>query len=141
MLDDFELLRAHVECGSEDAFRTLVERHAAMVHGTALRIVRDAALAEEITQAVFIILARKAASLRPGTILAGWLHRTTRFVALETLRSERRRQQHHRQFAAMNDDSESTSVWDQVAPLLDEAMTRLGAADRDAVVVRFLEGR
>src|SRR5262245_64571004 len=98
MLNDFELLREHVAQGSEDAFHTLVERHAPMVHGTALRMVRDATLAEEITQAVFIILARKAASLRPGTVLAGWLHRTTRFVALEALRSERRRQQHYRQF-------------------------------------------
>src|SRR5262245_52000141 len=99
MPDDFELLREHVERGSEDAFRTLVERHAGMVYGTALRMVREAVLAEEVMQAVFVILARKAASLRPGTVLAGWLHRTTHFVALEALRSERRRQQHYRQFA------------------------------------------
>src|SRR2546427_9906851 len=88
MSDDFELLREHVERGSDEAFRTLVERHSGMVHGAAMRIVRDEHLAEEVTQAVFIILARKGARLRRGTILAGWLHRAARLVALGALRGE-----------------------------------------------------
>jgi DNA-directed RNA polymerase specialized sigma24 family protein len=91
MPDDFELLRQYVEHGSSEAFEVLVERHSGMLHGAALRVVRDESRAEEITQAVFIILARKAASLRRRTILAGWLYRTAHFVALETLRAERRR--------------------------------------------------
>ena len=78
MPDDFELLRQYVERGSSEAFGVLVERHSGMLHGAALRIVRDESRAEEITQAVFVILARKAASLRRGTILAGWLYRTAR---------------------------------------------------------------
>ena len=85
---DCDLLEDFVSHGSEDAFRALVERHTAMVHGVALRTLRDEALAQEVTQAVFIILGRKADALPRGTILAGWLYRTARFVALEAIRAE-----------------------------------------------------
>src|SRR3954453_11297618 len=91
MKDDRELLREYAEGGSDEAFRLIVERHAGMVHGAALRIVREPSFAEEIAQAVFILLARKSASLPRSVVLAGWLHQTTRFVALAALRSERRR--------------------------------------------------
>jgi len=141
MRDDLELLREHVKGGSDDAFRLLVERHAGMVHGAALRIVHDVALAEEISQAVFILLARKASTLPARTVLAGWLYQATRFVALGALRAERRRQQHNRDFASMNDTDESAAVWDQIRPHLDKAIGQLGASDRDAIVLRFLEGR
>lgn len=141
MQDDAQLLREFAENKSEAAFRTLVERHAGMVHGTALRLVRDAEAAEEISQAVFILLARKASGLSSCTVLAGWLHQTTRYVALGSLRAERRRQQHHQDFAVMNDNADSAAVWDQITPHLDEALNSLGSHDRNAVVLRFLEGR
>lgn len=141
MHDDVQLLREFAEHKSEAAFRTLVERHAGMVHGAALRLVRDAAAAEEVSQAVFILLSRKATRLSSGTVLAGWLYQTTRYVALGTLRAERRRQQYHQDFAAMNDTTDSAAVWDQIAPHLDEALNSLGGHDRNAVVLRFLEGR
>lgn len=91
MPNDGELLREFVEGGSEEAFRILVERHTGMVHGAALRVVHDESVAEEVTQAVFIILARKARSLTHKPVLAGWLYRTAHFVALEALRTEKRR--------------------------------------------------
>ena len=141
MHDDVQLLREFGERNSEAAFRTLVERHAGMVHGTAMRLVRDATAAEEIAQAVFILLARKAPKLSSGTVIAGWLHQTTRYVALEALRAERRRQQHHQEFAAMNDSADSAAVWNQITPHLDEALNGLGGHDRNALVLRFLEGR
>src|SRR2546423_455865 len=112
-----------------------------MVHGAALRALRNESMAEEVTQAVFIILARKACTLRRKTILAGWLYRTTRFVALEALRAERRHQRHGRDFALMNEAREAPSVWNQIAPVLEPAMSRLGDIDRAAVVLRFLEQR
>src|SRR2546421_11369924 len=141
MTDDFELLREHVQGGSDEAFRALVERHAGMVQGAARRIVRNEQLAEEVTQAVFILLARKAGSLRRGTIVAGWLYRTARFVALEALRKEQRRHLNYESFARMTAPRETASVWAQIEPLLEEAMSRLRTGDRNALVLRFLEER
>lgn len=141
MPDDRDVLREYVERGSEEAFRTLVKRHASMVHGTALRVLRNESMAEEVTQAVFIILARKASSLTPKTVLAGWLYRTAHFVALESLRTETRRRQRDHDFAEMKDESHALSVWNQIAPILEDAMKRLSETDRDAVVLRFLEQR
>jgi len=139
MADDLELLREYVERGAENAFRTLVERHAPMVYGTALRVLANGALAEEATQATFIVLARKAARIRRGTIVAGWLYRTARFVALEARRTETRREQRQENFLAMNNDAES--IWREVSPFLDDALHRLGTADRDALVLRFFNDK
>src|SRR6185503_3267074 len=139
MLRDCDLLQEFVDRGSDDAFRALVERHTGMVHGAALRIVRDNELAQEVTQAVFVLLARKARHLSRGTVVAGWLYRSARFVALEAVRAEKRRQQRQEVFAQMN--ATTDSVWSQVEPLFDEVMNRLGSIDRDAVVLRFLEER
>ena len=91
MNDDMALVQEYAAHNSEAAFATLVSRHASLVHSAALRQVRDPHLAGEITQTVFIILARKAAGLRPDIILPGWLCETTRLTALSFLRGERRR--------------------------------------------------
>ena len=142
-VSDMELLRDYDRQGSEAAFAELVRRHINLVYSVALRHVGIAAHAEEITQAVFVILARKAASLRPDTILEGWLYETTRLTALSFLRGERRRQ-FREQEAYMQStlqESADASVWHQLAPLLDEAMARLGKKDRDAVVLRFFKDK
>src|ERR1035437_10917506 len=79
--DDIELLRQFADHDSEAAFATLVARHVNLVYSAALRHVGNPHHAEEITQAVFIILARKARHLRPGTTLSGWLYQTARLTA------------------------------------------------------------
>ena len=100
MNDDLTLLREYARGNSEEAFAALVTRHVNLVYSVALRQVRDPNLAEEITQAVFIILARKAGSLGPKTIVSGWLCRTARYASANALTIQRRRQ-HREQEAFM----------------------------------------
>jgi RNA polymerase sigma factor (sigma-70 family) len=141
-MGDMELLRNYDRQSSEDAFAELVHRHINLVYSVALRHVSNTAQAEEITQVVFVILARKASSLRPDTILEGWLYETTRLTALSFLRGERRRQFREQEAYMQStlDESEEASIWNQMSPLLDEAMSRLGKKDRDALVLRFFKG-
>ena len=140
---DMELLRDYDRQGSEAAFAELVRRHINLVYSVAFRHVGIAAQAEEITQAVFVILARKASSLRLGTVLEGWLHETTRLTALSFLRGERRRQFREQEAymqSTLQEPAEAPA-WNQLAPLLDEAMSRLGKKDRDAVMLRYFKDK
>jgi RNA polymerase sigma factor (sigma-70 family) len=141
--NDMELLRDYIGHGSESAFAELVQRHLSLVYSVALRQVGNTAHAEEIAQAVFIVLARKAATLRPNTILEGWLYETTRLTALSFLRGERRRQFREQEAYMQSTLQESGDerLWMQLAPLLDDAMARLGQKDRDAVVLRFFKDK
>ena len=143
MTEDMELVRDYAARQSENAFATLVSRHIHLVYSVALRQTRDLHLAEEVTQAVFIILARKAKSLGEKTILTGWLYRTVQYASADALKMQRRRQ-HREQEACMqsilNEPVES-HVWQQIAPMLDAAMLRLGEKDRNAVLLRFFEGK
>jgi uncharacterized protein (TIGR03435 family) len=140
--DDMRLVREYASRQSESAFAALVSRHTNLVYSAALRQTRDPQLAEEVTQVVFIILARKAAALGAKTILTGWLYRTAGYVSGSALKRELRRQ-HREQEAYMQSelDAQAGSTWKQLSPLLDEAMLRLGQTDRDALVLRFFEGR
>jgi len=142
MQTDAELLRQYVEDGSEAAFRELVRRHLGLVYSAAVRHAGGSkTLAEDVAQSVFIILARQGPSLTSHETLVGWLHICTRFTTLRALRDARRRQHRERKAVAMG-INESTSVcWDQVRPLLDEAVAKLNGADRQAVLLRFFQGR
>src|SRR5215469_14880726 len=123
-MDDEQLLREYVASQSETAFRTLVERYVPLVYGAALRQLDNSSQAEDVTQAVFIILARKAAGLRAGTILSGWLYRATRFSADKAKRAKYRRQQ--RELEALQMQTTATeSDWLRLAPVLDDAMAHL----------------
>ena len=140
--DDMALVRQYARDNSEADFAALVERHINLVYSVAIRQVGNAHLAEEITQAVFVILARKAGGLGPKTILSAWLCRTSRYVAANALTVQRRRhlreQEAHFQ-STMNEPE--PQAWDLIAPLLDDALGRLGQKDHDAIVLRFLENK
>jgi RNA polymerase sigma factor (sigma-70 family) len=140
--DDMMLLREFAASKSEQAFTELVTRHVDLVHSVALRQVRDVHLAQEITQVVFIILARKASTLGPKTILSGWLCRTARYAASNALTIQRRRRLREQEAHMQSTLNEAGSNhWEQIAPLLDEAMANLGDKDHDALVLRYFEGK
>ena len=142
MTDDMALLREYAQRNSEEAFAALVSRHVNLVYSVALRQVRDPHLAEEITQAVFVILARKAKSLHAKTILAGWLCRTARYTCADAMKIQRRRQHREQEAFMQSTLSESESeAWTQIAPLLDTALAHLGETDHNAIVLRFFEGK
>jgi len=142
MSDDMALVREFAASHSEPAFATLVQRHLGLVHSAALRQVGDAHLAEEIAQAVFLILARKAPSLGPKTILSAWLYRTTRYAAADALKATRRRQAREQEaYMQSTLNQPDADTWAQLAPLLDDAMAELGETDRAALVLRFFENK
>ena len=139
--DDITRLKQYVE-GDESAFAVLVERYVHLVYSTALRQAGNSSQAEEITQAVFIILAQKAKSLGPRTILSGWLYQTARLAAANFLRSEIRRQKREQEAYMESLLNEPTpNPWQQIAPLLDDAMGHLSENDRNVVVLRFFQNQ
>jgi len=137
---DAQLLLEYATSRSESAFGELVGRYADLVYSAALRQVREPNLAREVAQSVFTDLARKARSLSGGVVLAGWLHRSTRFAALALLRHERRRRNRERQAMELLEPScESSPDWDRLRPMLDEAIANLGETDRNALLLRFFK--
>jgi len=138
-----ELVRQYARHHDEAAFAELAQRHVNLIYSVALRHGANGAQAEEITQTVFVTLARKAGSLRPDTVLAAWLYETTRLTSISFLRGERRRQ-FREQEAYMQSTFDATPtdpIWQQLAPLLDNAMMWLNREDREAVVLRFFEDK
>ncbi len=137
-LNDRALLREFVEHDREEAFATLVARHIDRVYSIALRHTRNPHQAEEITQAVFVILAKKSRHLRKGVILEGWLFQTTRLTAITHIRSAFRRARREQEALMQIELNENKSeTWEQIAPFLDEALASLNETDRNAVVLRF----
>jgi len=137
-----ELLRDYAINGSEEAFAALVSRHVNLVYSVAMRHLHDTHLAEEVTQAAFIILARKASSFSPNAILPAWLCRTAHYAAADALRTQRRRQSREQEAymqSSLNEPNSGSSPWSEIAPLLDGAMAGLRDKDYSAIVLRFFE--
>jgi RNA polymerase sigma factor (sigma-70 family) len=140
-VDDIALLREYVDGHSESAFAGIVQRRVNLVYSVALRFTGNSEDAQDVTQAVFVILAKKAARLRPNTILTGWLYEATRFTAMNFLTQKNRRQAREQEAYMQSALKEAETIWPQLAPLLESAMSRLNEKDRTLVALRFYENR
>ena len=142
---DGALLQRYAEARCEAAFEDLVRRHLGFVYATALRVVGNPQQAQDVSQAVFVALARQASELVGRATLSGWLHRTTRNLAVNVIRHETRRRHRERESVCMRagDDCalEPEETWDAIAPKLDEAMESLSEMDRDTLCLRYFEQR
>jgi RNA polymerase sigma factor (sigma-70 family) len=141
---DAQLLRDYAEHGAEASFAEIVARHTDLVYSAALRQVYSPDLARDVTQSVFTDLARKArivsASLSPEASLVGWLYRGTRFAARDLYRNETRRTQRERQaMEQLHPAPETPPDWEQLRPVLDDAMSELDDTDREAVLLRYFK--
>jgi RNA polymerase sigma factor (sigma-70 family) len=141
--NDMDLMREYARDHSEPAFAGLVQRHINLVYSVALRLTGNSEDAQDVTQAVFIILARKAAGLRERTVLTGWLYETTRFTAARFIRTRVRRQIREQEAYMQSslNEPDTDGVWRQLSPLLEEAMTQLGEKDRALLALRFFENK
>ncbi len=140
-MTDSQLLRQYVE-GSNQAFGELVRRHSDWVYSVARRRVRDSHLAEDVTQATFVVLARKASSLREQSVLSSWLFQVVRLTSFKALREEARRRRRETEAALRMQTSPSADEdqsWQELEPLLDESVARLRRGDRQALLLRFYE--
>ncbi len=145
MMDDGQLLRQYIDTQSEAAFAELVQRHLSLVYYAALRrLGGNVHGAEEVAQRVFILLARKANVLFGHPTLAGWLYTAVNLESSSFIRAAARRQAREESARALLEaDLQSNPICDgeHLRPIVDEAMMALGSSDREAVLLRFLEGR
>jgi RNA polymerase sigma-70 factor (ECF subfamily) len=138
---DEDILEIFVKTGDELAFRQLAERYSGLIFHTALRTLKNRTLAEDVTQRVLSVLARKASHVaQSGAPLPAWLHRTTLLEAKSVRRSEFRH--HRKKEALMNAPTESahveSSAWQDALPHLDAAIDTLPEADRHVLLLHFV---
>jgi RNA polymerase sigma factor (sigma-70 family) len=139
---DYDLLNDFAANASETAFATLVDRHIGVVYSAAFRQLNDGHLAEDVTQAVFVLLARKASSISKNTILTGWLYRAAGYVSRDVLKGEARRRKREQDAAeAHRSVSMEEGKWERSAGRLDTALSQLGEKDRSAVLLRYFEAK
>jgi len=145
MRTDAELVREFVETHAEHAFAELVNRHINLVYSAACHANRgDTTAAQDVTQLVFIELARKAARLTRHPTLAGWLYTSVRYVSGQLRRSEQRRNAREKKAHTMSEllqPGPEDPAWEELRPVLDEALDKLNEPDRDAVILRFFQGK
>ena len=139
LMSDWELLQKYVKERSNDAMNVLVQRHAGMVHGVAQRELRDAALADDVTQAVFLVLMRRAKALSRKTVIAGWLFRAALYASSDVRKQRKRRETHEQEAARMRTEQTGMPVDAGAAEVLNRALAKLSSSDRDTLILRYLE--
>ncbi len=141
-LTDARLVGCYVQHGDDAAFSALVRRHGLLVWEVCMRVLRDHHDAEDAFQATFMVLARKARSLRSPEMLANWLYGVANRSALKAKAARARRQRRERQVTEMpqslSTDRETSS---DLASILDRELCRLPDKYRVAIVLCDLEGK
>jgi RNA polymerase sigma factor (sigma-70 family) len=137
---DGDLLERFVAIKDPNAFSALVERHGPMVLGICKRAIGDSDLADDAFQAVFMVLARRAKSVRNRGSLAGWLFGTARQVSRNAVRAKLRRRRHEQQ-AIIMPTSDAPHPWDDLLRVLDEELHRLPECYRQPLIACYLRGR
>jgi len=138
---DSSLLQEFAAHRSQDAFTELVSRHSDWVYSAAVRMVRDPHLAEDVAQAVFLVLADKAGKLS-AVPLHRWLFKVTRYASANAIRARARRDKYERRAAMSTSEiheSDADKMWQEIAPMLDDSLSRLRSGDRDALLLRFYQ--
>ena len=140
---DMELVQEFARSGSETAFGEIVRRHLNLVYSVAHRCTGNDGDAQDVAQAVFIVLARKAGSLSAKTVLPGWLYETTRHIAARQWRTDTRRHAREQEAYMQSslNDGPTTPAWTQLAPHLEAAMSGLSEDDRTLLVLRYYQNR
>ena len=141
-MDDMQLLLKYVQERDEKAFSELVSRHTPWVYSVCRRRVGDRSLAEDVTQAVFIVLAKKASSLPSTTVLAGWLTRTAHYASADAIKRQRRRQYHEARAITMRPKAQEQTTSQPQPELLarvDASIAKMSRRDRDALALRFYQ--
>jgi RNA polymerase sigma factor (sigma-70 family) len=137
---DRQLLDAYVATNDQSAFTALVQRHGPMVLGVCRRVLQDVHNAEDAFQAVFLVLARKAALLHNGEALTGWLHGVSYRVALRARRDSARRHKHERRVPPRTNPPAWELGWHELQTVLDEEVEQLPLPYRAVFVLCCLEG-
>jgi RNA polymerase sigma factor (sigma-70 family) len=139
MKPDFELLQEYVGQGSRPALDQIIRRYLDLVYSAAKRQVRDPTLAQDVTQAVFLVLAKRARTIRRDRAIGGWLLAVTRCAALDAMRRQATRRKRERAAPAAQNREATGDEWAEIAPMLDAELNRLPVLDRDAVVLRYFQ--
>ena len=142
MTPDWLLLRRYARENSQEAFAVLSARYLGLVYAVCLREVHDAELAQDVTQAVFLLLARTAPSFRSRTALPGWLFRTARFASQNARTREVRRRKYEEKAAMERHPQARTenADWEDIEPTLNQSLAALSPGERDCVLLRFFQG-
>jgi RNA polymerase sigma-70 factor (ECF subfamily) len=144
MQSDPELLAEYITNRSPDAFAEIVNHHGAMVYRVAFHVIGKEADADDVSQAVFLVLARKAKDIQNSEKLAPWLYRVTRQISLKWLRSHKRRQIHEKAVARLGHCSQSGMPGKEMREKLDviiQELEKLSPIEQQAIILRYLEGK
>lgn len=142
---DHELLDIYCSKKLEEAFSELVKRHINMVYTRCLRTLHNPDLAQDITQAVFIMFEKKSEEISKKKNVSGWLYKAAKFASIDALRVEMRKKnmegELQERYAMIDDENRKKGSYSEYWPHIYEALDHLKERYRDVIVLKYLEGK